>query len=174
MLFWVCLFGSAAVYALVFLAPKFCLAFRLEQIEHENQWRLVELQKRIDHLGRLADACERDPAFIREQARWEFDLRPADEESIAMPDNLSLKIDRPVVAGNRGNVRPQPWYLPALRTVAVSPGVANSLLAAAAVIVVLAFTFLQDVKTPPTARSERPRKPASGHSAPEIWVARQE
>ncbi|MCY2965737.1 MAG: septum formation initiator family protein [Planctomycetota bacterium] len=146
--FWLCLFACAAVYAVVFLAPKLIKNAELTRAERASQWRLIELQRRIDYLERLATAYEVDPAFVREKARSEFDVRPPGEEVIPVPGHLTLQIGsraKATPAGERvsDSIPSEPWYLPYLRTLVSRPQLGTVLLTVTAVVMVFAFTFLQ-------------------------------
>lgn len=151
MLFWICLFGCGGVYAVVYLAPKLVLNSDLRGIERVNHQRLLTWQTETTRLQRLADACERDPAFARELARQAFDFRPAEEEAIPLPPHLTV----PVLAGGgvAGMPRPgeadaatnaaEPWFLPLLRWTIRHPAVSQGLLGLSGLVTILAFAFLQ-------------------------------
>ena len=145
-LFWVCLFACGGIYALVYMAPKLAIHADLRRTERVNHQRLLNWQRETSRLQRLALACERDPAFARELARKKFDYRPAEEESIPLPPHLTLQINAgtsppPETAESRLPV--EPWYGPLVRWLAGHPTVGNGLLGIAALVTVLAFTFLQ-------------------------------
>lgn len=155
-LFWVCLFGCGGIYTIVYMAPKWVLNFDLRRTERINHQRLVNWQTETARLQKLAVACERDPAFVRELARQAFDFRPADEESIAMPPHLSLPV--PTNGGSTARPGPgepvgstdlgEPWFLPLLRWTNQHSAVSQTLLCMAGLITVLAFTFLQAAPGP--------------------------
>jgi len=150
-LFWVCLFGCGAVYAVVYLAPKFVLNADLRRIERINHQRLLNWQTETTRLQRLADACERDPAFARELARQEFDFRPAEEEAIPLPPHLKVPVSASAVSTHNGSTTesvtgpqlPEPWHLPLLRWTMRHPAIGHGLLGLAGLVTILAFTFLQ-------------------------------
>lgn len=150
-LFWICLFGSGGVYAVVYLAPKLVLNADLRRTERINHQRLLNWQTETTRLQKLAVACERDPAFARELARQVFDFRPAEEEAIPLPPHLTV----PVLAGGSVGGKPdpgeadaatnvaEPWFLPLLRGTIRYPTVSQSLLGLSGLVTILAFTFLQ-------------------------------
>jgi cell division protein FtsB len=141
--FWVCLIGAAALYATVTLSPKLLNFLTLNRSYQANQWKLVSLEKQVDHLQKVIDAQRNDPAFVREQARFDFDVASPDEQRIPVDSHLRLNIG----TGNAdlAVVRPDlPWYSPLFAVVAHSRFVANMLLGIAALLVVYAFTFLND------------------------------
>lgn len=149
--FWTCLFCSAGSYSAVVLAPKLVTSAELTRVHRANQWRLVELQRQIEYLKRVIDAHEFDPAFARERARSDFELRPADEEEIPVSSHLRLQIGHPESRPARLPDKDpgDPWYLPWLRHIVTRPAIATGLLAGAALTIVLAFTFLNPVGRDP-------------------------
>lgn len=157
--FWVCLFLSSGIYALVFLSPKLVAEDQLAVAERSNQWKLVELQRRIDYYDRVARAFQNDPAYQRERARSDFEVRPEGEETIPVPDYLTLQIRGG--AAKKGETEPSrpdqvgvsSWYVPICRMVVSHPEWSNALLAFAAVVVVFAFTFMQQPR-PLNSRGE--------------------
>jgi hypothetical protein len=141
--FWLCLFASAALYGTVTLSPKLLAFLTLNRQYHSNQWRLVSLEKQVGHLQKVIDAQKNDPAFVREQARNDFDVASADDERIPVESHLRLNIgtgnaDLQVVSAEL------PWYSPLLAVVARSRSVSNTLLGIAAVLVLYAFTLLYE------------------------------
>ncbi len=141
--FWLCLIAAAALYAIVTLSPKLLTFLTLNRAYQANQWKLVSLEKQVDHLQRVIDAQRNDPAFVREQARFDFDVASPDEQRIPVESHLRLNIG----TGNAdlAVVSPDlPWYSPLLAAVAHSRFAANMLLAIAALVILYAFTFLND------------------------------
>jgi cell division protein FtsB len=141
--FWLCLFTAAALYATVTLSPKLLAFLTLNREYHANQWKLVSLMKQVDHLQKVIDAQKNDPAFVREQARSDFDVASPDEQRIPVDSHLRLNIgtgnaDLAVAAAEL------PWYSPLLATVARSRSVANTLLGTAALLILYAFALLYD------------------------------
>jgi hypothetical protein len=91
----------------------------------------------------VIDSQKNDPAFVREQARSDFDIARPDEQRIPVDSHLRLNIG----TGNADlAVAPAelPWYSPLLAAVARSHSVSNTLLAIAALLVLYAFTLLYD------------------------------
>ena len=70
--FWLCLVAAAGLYGTVTLSPKLLAFLTLNRAYHANQWKLVSLEKQVDHLQKVIDAQKNDPAFVREQARFDF------------------------------------------------------------------------------------------------------
>jgi len=141
--FWLCLFASAALYGTVTLAPKLLTFLTLNRQHLANQWKLVSLEKQVGHLQKVIDAQKNDPAFVREQARSDFDVAGSDDERIPVESHLRLNIgtgnaDLQVVAAEL------PWYSPLLSVVARSRNVSNTLLGVAAVLVLYAFAMLYE------------------------------
>jgi cell division protein FtsB len=141
--FWLCLFAAAALYTTVTLAPKLLVFLTLNREYHANQWKLVSLKKQVDHLQKVIDAQKNDPAFVREQARSDFDVANPDEQRISVDSHLRLNIG----TGNADlAVAPAelPWYAPLLATIARSRSVSNTLLGIAAILVLYAFALLYE------------------------------
>lgn len=141
--FWLCLFAAAALYGSVTLSPKLLAFLTLNRDYRANQWRLVSLKKQVDHLQKVIDAQKNDPAFVREQARSDFDVASPDEQRIPVDSHLRLNIG----TGNADLVvvPPElPWYSMLLAGVARSRAFANTLLGLAAFLVLYAFTLLHE------------------------------
>ncbi len=142
--FWVSLTVSALLFAAVSLAPKLVAWRTLQEQFHSQQTRLLALEQQTEQLDRVVTALKQDPQFSAEVARLEFDaLRPG-EEVIAVDGSLSLNPiahDRP---DDRARSRSADPWLPWLQALAADEPLRLGLLAAAACIVVLAFTFLHE------------------------------
>jgi cell division protein FtsB len=143
--FWLCLFAAAVLYAMVTLSPKLLAYLTRNRDYQANQWQLVSLKKQVDHLEKVIDAQKNDPAFIREQARNDFDVALPDEQRIPVDSHLRLNLgtgsaDLVVVPGNL------PWFTGLLSGIARSRPVANTLLALAAFLILYSFTLLYERK----------------------------
>ena len=141
--FWLCLFAAAALYGTVTLSPKLLAFLTLTRQYQANQWKLVSVEKQVGHLQKVIDAQKNDPAFVREQARCDFDVASADDERIPVESHLRLNIgtgnpDLQVVPAEL------PWYSPLLAVVARSRNVSNTLLGIAAALVLYAFSLLYE------------------------------
>src|SRR5262245_29239903 len=90
--FWLCLFGAAALYGTVTLSPKLLAFLMLDREYHDNQWKLVSLEKQVERLQKVIDAQKNDPAFVREQARTDFPVARPDEQRIPVESHLRLNI----------------------------------------------------------------------------------
>src|SRR5260221_9799947 len=90
--FWLCLFAAAALYGTVTLSPKLLAFLTLTRQYQANQWKLVSVEKQVGHLQKVIDAQKNDPAFVREQARCDFDVASADDERIPVESHLRLNI----------------------------------------------------------------------------------
>lgn len=141
--FWVALGTAAVLFATVNLSPRLAALLELRDEHYANQLRLVALEKQARQLERVVEALEHDPAFAAEMARLEFDaLRPG-EEVISVDRKLALDARRAAtIEPERQATRA--WYLPAVEIVATSQDVRNTLLLAAAVLVIASFTWLQE------------------------------
>ncbi len=141
--FWLCLFVAAGLYATVTLSPKLLAFLTLNHQYHANQWKLVSLKKQVDHLQKVIDAQKNDPAFVREQARTDFDVASPDEQRIPVDSHLRLNIGT-----GKANLQvapaDSPWYSPLLAAVARSRNISTALLGIAAFLVLYAFALLYD------------------------------
>src|SRR5260370_22189775 len=145
--FWLCLFAAAALYATVTLSPKLLAYLTLNRDYHSNQWQLVSLKKQVDHLQKVIDAQKNDPAFVREQARSDFDVASPDEQRIPVDSHLRLNIG--TGSADLVIVPPDlPWYAAWLAGVAPPRPAANTLLRLPAFPVPYSFAPLHD---PPNA-----------------------
>ena len=136
--FWLCLFAAATLYAAAALSPGLLACLTLDREFRANQWRLVALEKQMERLERVIEAQKSDPAFLREQARADFQVAAPGEQRIPVDGPLTLQIG----AEQTSAARPAaglPWYAPVARAVARSRDAVNSLLAAAAALVLCAF-----------------------------------
>ena len=125
------------------LSPKLLAHLTLSRDYRANQWQLVSLKKQVDHLQKVIDAQKNDPAFVREQARSDFDVASPDEQRIPVDSHLRLNIgtgsaDLVVVSPDL------PWYAGLLAGVARSRPAANALLGLAAFLVLYSFTLLYE------------------------------
>jgi hypothetical protein len=142
-IFWICLFVAAGLYATVSLAPKLLTYLDLELDYRFNQWELVELDRQVSHLDKVIQAQTSDPAFIQEQVRSAFDVTRPDEQRIPVESHLRLNIEVAAPAA-RNAVPTWPWYAPLVAVVAQSHEIGTALLCTAAALVLFAFTFLYD------------------------------
>lgn len=141
--FWLSLLFSAGLYAAVALSPKLLATVTLSRQREENQLRLVALEKQVQHLQKVIEALKHDPNFAKELARTDFETAYPDEQRIPVDSHLSLNMrsagpDLAVAASNL------PWYTPLLSAVANNREASNTLLTVAALLVIYAFTFLQE------------------------------
>src|SRR4051812_5631594 len=93
LLFWLCLFTAAALFGTVTLSPKLLAFLVLDREYRINQWRLVSQERQVAHLQKVIEAQTNDPAFMREQARSDFDLANSDEQRIPVESHLRLNIE---------------------------------------------------------------------------------
>jgi cell division protein FtsB len=141
--FWLCLIAAAGLYAAVTLSPKLVAFLTLNRQYHANQWKLVALERQVDHLERVIEAQKNDPGFVREQARSDFDVASPTDERIPVESHLRLNIGTGSLNLPTGPAE-LPWYTPLLAAVAHSRTVSNGLLCAAAILVLYAFALLNE------------------------------
>ena len=158
--FWLCLVVAAALFASVTLAPRLVTYLELRKEYQANQEQLVGLEGRTQYLEKVVDALRSDAQFAAEVARIDFDAARPGDERIAVDKSLSLSIPRydPPPAAAAADA---PWYVPATRFLAGNPSLRPLMLAVAAALVVVAFTYLHDTVTDepeeaaPSRRSRR-------------------
>jgi len=141
LLFWLCLFMAAALYATVTLSPKLFAYLVLDREYRMNQWKLVSQERQVAYLQRVIEAQTNDPAFVREQARSDLGMADSDEQRIPVEAHLRLNIE----SGTSGTSATQtelPRYAALLEFVARSHRIGNALLGAAAILVLYAFARL--------------------------------
>lgn len=145
--FWLMLLIAAGLYAAVALAPKLEAHLLLRQSYVQNQIQLVALEKQVSDLERVALALEYEPEFAEELARVEFDAGlPGDQR---VPVKRGLWLDRPgSVPAGTPSAYSLPWYMPVVRAFAHDRSLRKSSLIAAAIVLLLAFTFLHESQEP--------------------------
>jgi len=143
LLFWSCLLLSASLYGAVVLSPKVLTHLDLQNEHYANQVRLVSLERQTRYLTDVATALETDAEFVNELARVDFDAVRPGEERIAVDDTLSLQA-RPTKLSLPEPASARPWYASLLSVAAHHRQSRRTMLFAAAIIAIAAFTFLQD------------------------------
>jgi cell division protein FtsB len=142
-LFWLAVLAAAGMYALVALSPK-VLAWHDERERwRKNQERLVRLERKVEYLKQVANALESDPEFAAELARVELHASRPGDERLPVERRLALTADKQPSRTANGVVA-RPWFEPILRDFAEDGTHRRWTLFAAAALVVIAFTFLQE------------------------------
>lgn len=163
--FWVVLLTAAALYAGVSLAPKIVQWQRWQQVYVAQRYQLVEQENQVDALQRMVTALDQDPQFVAELVRLELDATATGEEVIPVDDSLTHD-PRNGVASAVASLppsMPDPWE-PWLIVLSTHDSLRTSLLTAAAVLVIAAFTFLHDGSE--TQKAIRANAPESSLS---VW-----
>jgi hypothetical protein len=147
--FWCCLAVAASLFATVFLAPRL-RTFRDLRREYDGLEReLVTSERHVDYLQKVVDALRHDPEFAAELARVDFGVSGS-EERIPVAPQLSLTGEPPAESVTAaGAARPFPRNLldtPLLDTLSDDRSVRASLLGAASLLLLVAFTFLCDTR----------------------------
>ncbi|MGH7128253.1 MAG: hypothetical protein ACREIV_06775, partial [Planctomycetaceae bacterium] len=97
-----------------------------------------------------------DPDYAAELARIDFGAAPPGDERIAVGPALSLDgRDRPWA--DLGSAPARPWHAPLAGRMAKDRDLRTGCLAAAVVIVLLAFTFLQEPRPAESKSAAGPR-----------------
>ncbi len=142
--FWCSLILAAALFAMASLAPKLVTRETLSRQFQQQQSRLLELELQTEQLGRVVTALELDPEFAAEIARLEFDAMRPGEEVIAVDAALQLTpVSRHAASSPRPADEEHSWQ-PRVNQFAADAQLRQGLLVVAAILVVVAFTFLQD------------------------------
>lgn len=140
--FWLMLLAAAALFALVSLAPKLATFLALRDQSLAQQHELVQLEREQAELERVIAALEHDPLFAAEMARMEFDAVRPGEEILAVDSDLILTPNK-----SSPSVQPMiatsPWR-PWVGILAEFQPLRWLLLAAAAVLVLIAFGWMQE------------------------------
>ncbi len=163
LLFWACLVVSGTLYAGVALSPKVFGYLTLKHAHYENQVRLVTLERQTQYLGRVIDALESDPDFADQLARVDFDASRPGDERIAVGQELSLDARGTDEVTLRARRIALPWYVPLLSSLAEESQYRYGMLTTAAVLTVVAFTFLPD--SPSSPRSTANPAASGGETA---------
>jgi hypothetical protein len=160
LLFWLSLVAATLMFAAVGLSPKVLERLRLTEQYEASQLRLVQTELQNDQLERVLDAIRRDKEFAAEMTRIEFDAMRKDEEIIPVDPALRLS-PRELAATRSSAVIPAAWYRPLLVPFAENDLLRRNLLIAAAITVVVSFTWLQP------NRSRQASAPT--RSVPSLW-----
>ncbi len=145
---------SAVLFGVVSLSPKLLAYLQLRSQFDMNQRKLVALETQADQLQRVIDAMQHDKEFAAELIRIEFDAARPDEEII--PVDPPLKRDARVVETSLPEITTEHvWYEPVVKNLASDSKLRTSLLGAAAMLVVAAFTLLQPAGLNATATTGR-------------------
>lgn len=136
--FWTTLFVAAVIYATVAISPKLERLMVLKREHHQNMWHLVELERRVRHLDRVANALETDPAFAAELARSRFGAVDPGSETISVSDELHINTIAPTQA-RRVDL---PWHYGIVSRFARSKPLRTGSLTLAACLTLFGFGFL--------------------------------
>jgi hypothetical protein len=109
-------------------------------------------------LKEVVAALEKDPAFAEELARAEFDAIRPGEEVLPVAPELRLDPQRARPDAHPTSRRLPSW-LPAIAVLAQDHGLRSGLLAAAATLIIIAFTFLHEPVRRSRSLPERPVGP---------------
>jgi hypothetical protein len=142
--FWFCLACSAAILAIVFLSPRLRTYRDLRRQYDGLERELVAAEGNVDDLNRVVDALKHDPDFAAELARADFSVGGS-EERIAVAPPLRLNGMPKRTETVMSDARPFPQSAldtPLLDSLADNRSVRSSLLGAASLLVLVAFTLL--------------------------------
>ena len=147
--FWFCLGISAAIFSIVFLAPRLRTYRALKRQYDGLQTELIAAESHVDYLHKVVDALRDDPQFAAEMARVDFGVAGT-EERIPVAAPLSLHGERMTDSMPTQSMA-QPFPQSLLGTTFLDPlsddrSVRGSLLGAASLLVLVAFTLLCDTR----------------------------
>jgi hypothetical protein len=139
---WTCLFLAATCYGTVHLTPRLWSMVKLQHEYDTNQIRLVSLESQLHHLGKMADALEKDPDFAKELARVDFPAVQPGVQHIAVEPHLAQD---PRAFNAKIEVPEAPWplYAPILKSCVENRQLNTILLGCAAFFAMLAFIPLK-------------------------------
>jgi cell division protein FtsB len=162
--FWLCLLAAAACFAAVALAPKVIQHQRLHAQYAANQHHLAAVERQTLQLSQVVAALREDSSFVEELARVEFDAVRAGEEVIPVAPALQLDArTRPLHPAPVKSAAPV-WQ-PMLVLLATHQQLRSALLWSAAVLVILAFAWLQE----PSATTVRAAPVVPPPARPSWW-----
>jgi hypothetical protein len=140
--FWCSLFIAAALFAVLALAPKL-RTYRELSLEYDSLHRqLVSTERRTECLAKVADALEHDPDFAAELARTNFDASVGEERIPVGPQlRLAAWDSEPTIAASHASSSVALLDGMLLNTLSDDRTVRVSLLAAAALLVLVSFAF---------------------------------
>lgn len=154
LMFWFSLLTAAGLFTCVALAPKIAETLRLGDLYTTNQLKLVSIERQNEQLQRVVEAIQHDKDFAAEMTRIEFDAVRSDEEIIPVTTDLKLET-RGIETPRLQPIVPNDWYRPWLTLLSESAALRSSLLSAAAVLVVVSFTWFQPASADRIARQVR-------------------
>lgn len=163
LLFWLSVLVATALFAAVGLSPKLIEQLQLRDEFAANQLHLVQVEQQNEQLEQVVNAIRQDKEFAAEMTRIEFDAVRRDEEIIPVESELRLS-PRDIGIPHAPAVMPRAWYRPLLVPFAENDSLRRNLLAAAAALVVVSFTWFQ-----PTSSASQLASDAAPRRS--IWFA---
>jgi hypothetical protein len=147
--FWCCLAVSAAIFATVFLAPRLRTWRDLQREYDGRQRELIASERQVDYLQKVVDALRHDPQFAAELARVDFGVSGS-EERIPVAASLNLS-GEPTLERETAQLAARPFPQNLLDTTLIDTlsddrSIRASLLGAASLLVLVAFTLLCDTR----------------------------
>jgi cell division protein FtsB len=139
--FWTLLLLAAACLAAVMLAPRLLQRDRLQAKYAVQQLQLVSLEQQTERLAMMRHALEHDPQFAAEVARLDLEAVRHGEEVITV-DPSSRLLPRSSLPTLMQPVVPSSRWTAWLVVLSENRLARRSLLVAAAVLVVVAFTWV--------------------------------
>ena len=154
LLFWFSLLLAAGLFTGVALAPKLAETLRLQDLYSVNQRKLVSVERQNEQLQWVVEAIQTDKEFAAEMTRIEFDAVRSDEEIIPVATDLKLE-PRGIETPRAQPVMPRAWSRPWLTLLTEHDSLRSGLLGAAAVLVIVSFTWFQPASADRIAKQVR-------------------
>jgi hypothetical protein len=147
--FWCCLAVSAAIFATVFLAPRLRTWRDLQREYDGRQRELIASERQVDYLQKVVEALRHDLQFAAELARVDFGVSGS-EERIPVAPALNLS-GEPTLERETAQAVARPFPQNLLDTTLIDTlsddrSIRASLLGAASLLVLVAFTLLCDTR----------------------------
>ena len=130
------------MYGLVALAPRWYVNLELKAERQANKKRLLALEREVSDMQSVLDAVENDPEFKAELASVGFSAKRPEDESILVDERL--KLDTRSRSADITAEPVLPWFAVFLEPLAKNTHFRGMTLFAAAVLTIVAFTFVQE------------------------------
>ncbi|QDT63816.1 FtsB family cell division protein [Calycomorphotria hydatis] len=140
-LFLCCIAVSFALFALLYLSPKWLQLHDVTTAYRQRHWELVALEQEVKHLESVVEALEKDPAYAQELARTQYAIgAKSNEERIQVDEALRYRPDQPLANHSQsGKVPQESYFLPIIKVFATSRSVRIPTAVTAALFMLIAI-----------------------------------
>lgn len=135
--FWLCLFLSAGLFAVVVLVPKLLVTERLAARHRQLEQRLDGVERRNAHLDQVIEAFHNDPEFVAEVARFDLGATGPGEQRISSEAPFAFRMPPAAPFATR----PRPRWIVVLEPFVVDQWVRDTALFTAAGLLIAGFAF---------------------------------